>query len=83
MARALYPDRPGALDLPAWDIGRRWCRPVDPDCPACPVNSARTVRTHLDRLEAEGITRPCDPAGVSAKINGQIAVRRAGTWPWT
>jgi uncharacterized HhH-GPD family protein len=39
VARALNPDRPGALDLPAWDIGRRWCRPVDPDCPACPLNS--------------------------------------------
>lgn len=38
-ARALYPDRPGALDLPAWDIGRRWCRPTDPDCPTCPLNS--------------------------------------------
>jgi len=39
-ARALYPDRPGALDLPAWDIGRRWCRPAAPDCPACPLNRA-------------------------------------------
>jgi uncharacterized HhH-GPD family protein len=39
-ARALNPDRPGALDLPAWDIGRRWCRPVNPDCPACPLNRA-------------------------------------------
>ena len=40
VARTLSPARPGALDLPAWDIGRRWCRPVDPDCPACPLNSA-------------------------------------------
>jgi uncharacterized HhH-GPD family protein len=40
VARALYPERPGALDLPAWDIGRRWCRPVNPDCPTCPLNSA-------------------------------------------
>jgi uncharacterized HhH-GPD family protein len=38
VARALNPDRPGALDLPAWDIGRRWCRPVNPDCPTCPLN---------------------------------------------
>lgn len=37
VARSLYPDRPGALDLPAWDIGRRWCRPTDPDCIACPL----------------------------------------------
>jgi uncharacterized HhH-GPD family protein len=39
-ARALYPARPGALDLPAWDIGRRWCRPTGPDCAACPLNTA-------------------------------------------
>lgn len=39
-ARALHPDRPGALDLPTWDIGRRWCRPVNPDCAACPLNTA-------------------------------------------
>jgi hypothetical protein len=25
VARTLYPDRPGALDPPARDIGRRWC----------------------------------------------------------
>jgi len=40
VARALNPERPGALDLPAWDIGRRWCRPTAPDCPACPLNAA-------------------------------------------
>jgi DNA-binding transcriptional regulator YhcF (GntR family) len=30
--------------------------------------SERTVRTALDRLEADGIIRPCDPAIVAAKI---------------
>lgn len=40
VARALHPERPGALDLPAWDIGRRWCRPTNPDCAACPLKSA-------------------------------------------
>jgi endonuclease III len=40
VAQALYPERPGGLDLPAWDIGRRWCRPAHPDCPACPLNTA-------------------------------------------
>jgi len=32
--------RPAAVGLPAWDIGRRWCRPADPDCPACPLLAA-------------------------------------------
>jgi uncharacterized HhH-GPD family protein len=39
-AQALYPERPGALDFPAWDIGRRWCHPRDPDCATCPLNVA-------------------------------------------
>ena len=49
VARALYPDRPGALDLPAWDIGRRWCRPTDPDCITCPLNSV------CPRLISQGV----------------------------
>jgi hypothetical protein len=46
VVRAMYPDRPGALGIPAWDVGRRWCRPADPDCPACPLNvaCARLIR---------------------------------------
>lgn len=46
VVRAMYPDRPGALGIPAWDIGRQWCRPADPDCPACPLNvaCARLIR---------------------------------------
>jgi uncharacterized HhH-GPD family protein len=39
-ARALHPQRPGELDNPAWDIGRRWCHPRDPDCPGCPLVTA-------------------------------------------
>lgn len=36
-ARSLRPERPGELDNPAWDIGRRWCHPGVPDCPSCPL----------------------------------------------
>lgn len=35
VARVSHPERPGALDRPAWEVGRRWCRPTKPDCPAC------------------------------------------------
>lgn len=35
VAREAYPDRPGAIDLPAWLIGRQWCRAGIPDCPNC------------------------------------------------
>jgi endonuclease III len=37
-ARTLNPGRPGSLDLPARDIGRRWCHPVDPSCGDCALN---------------------------------------------
>ena len=37
VARALHPSRPGALDWPAWDIGRNWCHAGTPDCGACPL----------------------------------------------
>jgi uncharacterized HhH-GPD family protein len=39
VARALCPERPGALDTPTWDVGRRWCRPTGPDCVACPLKA--------------------------------------------
>jgi len=33
--RALSPEFPGLLDLPAWEIGRKWCKPSEPNCPEC------------------------------------------------
>jgi endonuclease III len=37
-ARRTSPQRPGALDGPAWVIGRTWCRPTNPLCPDCPLD---------------------------------------------
>lgn len=37
VARALHPERPGELDNPAWDIGRRWCTAGRPSCQTCPL----------------------------------------------
>lgn len=34
-ARAIEPSFPGLLDLPAWDIGRHWCKPGRPLCAQC------------------------------------------------
>jgi len=36
-ARQFAPDYPAALDAPAWDIGRLWCRPSRPKCDECPI----------------------------------------------
>ena len=37
-ARALYPEFPGLLDLPCWEIGRNWCKPRGPACDGCYMN---------------------------------------------
>ncbi len=37
IARSLHPRRPGELDNPAWDIGRRWCTAATPACATCPL----------------------------------------------
>jgi endonuclease III len=34
-ARAFVPEFPGLLDLPAFEIGKKWCRPKQPACPDC------------------------------------------------
>jgi len=36
-ARRLNPEYPGALDSPAWLIGKKWCSPISPKCYKCPL----------------------------------------------
>ena len=35
VARRANPERPGAIDSPAWLVGRQWCHAGLPDCAAC------------------------------------------------
>lgn len=39
-AQQAHPTFPGALDAPAFHIGRTWCRPTRPNCAACPIAGA-------------------------------------------
>lgn len=39
-ARKLYPEFPGLLDWPGWEIGRTWCHERDPECVGCPLFNA-------------------------------------------
>lgn len=39
VARSAHPHRPGDIDLPAWLIGRNWCRPSFPLCASCPLSA--------------------------------------------
>ena len=34
-ARALYPEFPGMMDFPCWEIGRNWCKSRNPVCSDC------------------------------------------------
>ncbi|MGB4291275.1 MAG: hypothetical protein WBJ37_00140 [Bacteroidales bacterium] len=42
-ARALYPDFPGMMDLPCWEIGRNWCKSRAPECGECYMNDICTT----------------------------------------
>ncbi len=33
--RSLHPEFPGLMDFPAWEIGRKWCKPKQPICEKC------------------------------------------------
>jgi uncharacterized HhH-GPD family protein len=52
VARQVYPQRPGALDDPAWRVGKTWCHPRAPDCSSCVLMAScarlidRTVGLH-------------------------------------
>lgn len=39
-ARRVSPSYPAALDFPAFDVGRRWCKASTPDCGSCPLRTA-------------------------------------------
>lgn len=48
-ARRWCPTYPAALDYPAFDVGKTWCRASKPDCGRCPLRAAcpqggRTLR---------------------------------------
>jgi len=38
-ARELYPEFPGIIDFSCWEIGKKWCRPTDPDCANCIISA--------------------------------------------
>lgn len=53
-AARVCPEAPGKLDLPAWLVGREWCRPTAPSCDACPLGRAceRRVWVRVDGVGA-------------------------------
>lgn len=55
-AAASCPDAPGTLDLPAWLIGRDYCRPRSPRCDDCRLASHCAQRTWMDP-EGVGVRR--------------------------
>ena len=55
-ARAACPQAPGTLDLPAWLVGRQWCRPTAPRCPECRLSEVCPRRTWR-AVEGVGVRR--------------------------
>jgi endonuclease III len=53
-ARALYPVFPGMIDLPCWDIGRKWCKPQNPQCNDCYMNDLCPTANDRPPLQSEG-----------------------------
>jgi uncharacterized HhH-GPD family protein len=51
-AVAVSPEAPGVLDLAAWLVGRRWCRPTSPLCDVCRLGE---VCPRLTERHAEGV----------------------------
>ena len=51
-ARRLNPEFPGELDWPAWQIGKHWCHPKEPDCAQCPMTgdcaTSQGLKGHRD-----------------------------------
>jgi len=51
-AKRAYPASPGTLDLPAWLVGRDWCRPRGPRCDECRLGA---VCPRLVEIDVEGV----------------------------
>ena len=51
-ARQLYPEFPGLLDWPAWEIGRTWCHEHNPECMECPLYNV-CLRTDIQVKERQ------------------------------
>jgi uncharacterized HhH-GPD family protein len=55
-ARLACPDAPGTLDLPAWLVGRQWCRPRSPRCEDCRLGDVCPRRVSLS-VDGVGVRR--------------------------
>lgn len=51
-ARELCPEFPGIIDFSCWEIGRMWCRPRNPNCKDCIIQSECMKR--INQTEKEG-----------------------------
>jgi len=55
------PEAPGRLDLPAWLIGRQWCRPHAPACDECWLGDVCPRLTDRSVPGVGARTRPAEP----------------------
>jgi uncharacterized HhH-GPD family protein len=68
-ARAVSPEAPGSLDLAAWLVGRRWCRPSSPRCEECPLSPGCERRVWVS---VEGVgARPTRRSQSSSRLKSR------------
>jgi endonuclease III len=60
-AKALYPEFPGLMDLPCWEIGKKWCKAGGQQCAACYMNDLCPSST-IEKTKA-AIIRETDSNG--------------------
>ena len=78
-ARRLHPIFPGLLDWPAWDIGRRFCRPQFPICGECPLTALCERRGVGDTHQTEPDLEVSTPAPVT-DAHSVPAEKRSSVW---
>ena len=63
-ARALYPDFPGMMDLPCWEIGRNWCKSRRPECSECFMNDLCSTANRMKSANQslQGTANPAAPS---------------------
>ena len=66
-ARALFPEFPGLMDFPCWEIGRQWCKPKNPECGACHMNDICPTAIGSSGRAPIGV-KPRAPIGVKPTL---------------
>ncbi len=72
-SQRMNPEFPGKVDGALWEIGRRWCRPTNPDCTGCPVTAECVKRIQIVPSDLSNLSDQPDNFS-NQEINGRKIV---------